>query len=62
LLDRISPRWREKLQREEERLGVGMHDPYFWACFKCSGWSWGALAGLHAAEGGPPSAIAGDHE
>jgi hypothetical protein len=52
LLDRISPRWREKLQLEEERLGVGMHDPYFWACFKCSGWSWGALDGLHAAEQG----------
>ena len=43
LLDRVSPTWREDLQREVHEARVGMSHPYFWACNKCSGWSWGAL-------------------
>lgn len=43
LLDRVYADWREHLQKQELRARVGISHPYFWAGFKCSGWSWGAL-------------------
>jgi hypothetical protein len=43
LLDRVYPDWREHLQQQELNACVGISHPYFWAGFKCSGWSWGAL-------------------
>ena len=43
LLDRVYAGWREHLQQQELRAGVPISHPYFWAGFKCSGWSWGAL-------------------
>lgn len=43
LLDRVDADWREHLQQQELRARVPISHPYFWAGFKCSGWSWGAL-------------------
>jgi hypothetical protein len=45
LLDRVYPDWRKDLRQEELRAKVPVSHPYFWAGFKCSGWSWGALEG-----------------
>lgn len=43
LLDGAYTGWREHLQQQERYAGVPISHPYFWAGFKCSGWSWGAL-------------------
>ncbi|HEV7528483.1 MAG TPA: CHAT domain-containing protein [Solirubrobacteraceae bacterium] len=43
LLDRVDAGWCEHLQQQELRARVPISHPYFWAGFKCSGWSWGAL-------------------
>ncbi len=56
LLDRVYAGWREHLQQQELHAEVGLSHPYFWAGFKCSGWSWGALEATtkHYDAGGVP--------